>query len=276
MRPLNYLFIAALLLECMLVHSQAGDISFTVRKPVEIGLSPGISTIFNDTVYTFAITGMKKGMVAQATMTNCYVVKVPDTMLIIRANFKPKTGTGYDTAKARLKITFTDKTNRNIPPLEKTFAVLVRQITPDFVVIPLGNSSMRYGIYLEKLRIFSGPNRTSTTGSPLGLLSSPLSDSTERRFRKYYHLEFWYVDSTTNGSQMSYRAIDLAIPYPGITMSYSTAGPMMSNEMRKAIRKLKGKREYTFILHKSYVKGDKTRQDRVDKVTYTPAKSDGM
>ena len=250
MRPLNYLFITALLLESMLLHSQAGDISFTVRKRLDVSLAPGISTIFNDTVYTFAITGMKKGISAQATMTNSNVVKIYDTTLVIRTNFKPKVGTGYDTARAKLKITFTDKNNVDIPPLEKAFIVLVRQAPPPF--IPPGNR-MAYGTYLEKVRIFSGLKVTSIRSSPLGLLGSPMTDSAEREFRKYKHLEFWCVDSASNGALTTYRALDLAIPYSGLTMSYSTSGPMISSEMHKAIRKLKGKREYTFTLHKVYI-----------------------
>ena len=235
-----------------------------------------MSAIFNDTTYSFAITGMKKGMTARASMSNGRQVEVRDTTLFIRTDFKRKPGQGYDTVEAKLKLTVTDKKD-HIIPLERTYMVLVsRKPIPLAPVILWANGNtpiaqMAYGIYYDNLRIMRyHHNGTNTTSSTLGPLQSPLPDSTERKFGKYNHLGFSYVDSTTNGTTRAYRAMDLLISDHGLERSYYMPSSTVESEMRKVLRKHRHKTEYTFILHKQYIKGDRSKKDRVDTLTYKP------
>jgi hypothetical protein len=232
-----------------------------------INLLPGISSIYNDTVYTFSISGMKRGMIADASMTNSKVVEIMDTLLFIKTNFKRTVGLGFDSAKAILKLTVTDRISKRVHKLERTFEVFTKRIPP---VVSPPRSGMRWGTYLNKERFIVTMN--TRYASLNELLPNTLSALNEWKLRRRLNLCYLYADSTTRGSTLTYRSVDLIISGPSGDISYHGNGNGVTSEMRRALRQQKGKSNFRFILHKQYTKGDSSRRDITDTLSYEPYK----
>jgi hypothetical protein len=249
---------------CSLLASAQDDITIAVHRPVELNLSPGISVLINDSLYTFTITGMKRGMTAEATLASSKLV-VSDTTIIIRPSFRPAIGIGYDTTTMLLRVTIIDSSGQYFE-LQRKFGVVIRRKKP----IPRVSSQIinrPVGIYLNK-RFTSGLHAMTLYTPVYDLIGKSISADYDQAIRRSTHLELLYVDSTSRNRYTPYRSIDLTIYASRTETQYHSDDNTISPEMRRAIRAQKGKAAYLFQLHQQFAAGDTSRRDIIDSVRY--------